>query len=76
MTTHFLDLQLEDALREGASHFIELYEDGGQRYLKFTTNSRSPGNVGAANTFIVKLSGEQARQLEDGMARLVNRLLP
>ncbi len=68
---HFLDdpFIVQDAITEGVSHELELYELGGELFMHLWI-----GGSGANMPVICQLTKEQARQLSDGADRLAARL--
>jgi len=64
---HFLDdaFILQDAVSENVAHELELYEQGGELYLRIWI-----GGSGADMPVVCKLTNEQAAQLADGGSKL------
>ena len=68
---HFLDheFHLSDLSREGIHHTLELYETGGELFLRLWIGGRGEGDG-----LICKLTRAQAKELAQGAERLATRL--
>ena len=71
MAVNFLDhdFQLADAVTEGLQHHVDLYESGGDLFMRIWISGR-----GNDMPLCLKLTADQARQFADGAERLATRL--
>ena len=70
---HFLEHEfaLADYFTEGLAHDLELYETGGELFLRLWIGGR-----GADMPVLCRLSQDQAKELAEGANRLAGRVAP
>jgi len=69
---HFLshEFSLPDARTQGVRHVLELYEHGGQRYLRLWING-----IASDMPVVCSLTKAQAEEISEGAQRLATRIV-